>query len=464
VAAPLFGFLQLIPGKTLALCFAASFLLFGVSQAQQSGTPVASVPSEIPPSQFKSESLALLLQVLSQLEEYVRRNQLGYVHNEDVFLSSAIASIESCGRRRDGPERFSGPTQVAFAKDLEEVGRQIAQLHVHADLGKKKESERQLIAVHEAVDRVCGHFSESTRNRARELAGRYLCPMHPDMTGDRNGVCPKCGYFFSQIRRAIPGGGTNLMALSPRITATIQTSAPVDSALETRAVLRLAKPDGSPVFGSDLIPSHGSPIHLLLVDASLTDYQHVHPKGGNRPGEYEFNFTPHRSGAYFAWADVRPFPMGLQEYAMTSMSGVVAGDTRVNQSETNCVVSDGLVWKLSFEEKEIWARRPAHGQLQVTHLDGSPCRELEPWMESFVHFAGFYEDRQTVLHLHPSGSPVLETTARGGPEIKFVLFAPRAGFVRLFAEGRINKESKTGSFGLRIGPWDGTEVICAPSK
>ena len=149
---------------------------------------------------------------------------------------------------------------------------------------------------------------------------------------------------------------------------------------------------------------------------------------------------------------------------MTSMSGIAGADTTVDHTVTNQVVADGLKWELSFDQKELRARKPVRGRLRVSGPDGVGRRDLEPFMESFIHFAGFYEDRQTVLHLHPVGAPVVDATARGGPDIEFVLFAPRAGFVRLFAQAKVNGVDKVGAFGIRIGPWDGTEVICAPTR
>ena len=36
---------------------------------------------------------------------------------------------------------------------------------------------------------------------AQEAAGLYVCPMHPDVTSDKPGTCPKCGMALVERRR-----------------------------------------------------------------------------------------------------------------------------------------------------------------------------------------------------------------------------------------------------------------------
>ncbi len=39
------------------------------------------------------------------------------------------------------------------------------------------------------------------------------------------------------------------------------------------------------------------------------------------PAIMSFEFTPTKPGAYYAWADLRPLPLGLQEYDKTLIAG-----------------------------------------------------------------------------------------------------------------------------------------------
>ncbi|MES2571534.1 MAG: hypothetical protein V4710_15955 [Verrucomicrobiota bacterium] len=49
----------------------------------------------------------------------------------------------------------------------------------------------------------------------------------------------------------------------------------------------------------------------------------------------------------------------------------------------------------------------------------------EPVMNAFAHLIGFYNDYQTVVHLHSSGGDILTPEARGGPSLGFQFFHPR---------------------------------------
>lgn len=47
-------------------------------------------------------------------------------------------------------------------------------------------------------------------------------------------------------------------------------------------ILRLTDGKGNPVNLKDLEVAHTKSIHLLIIDESLSDYQHTHPNGDHR--------------------------------------------------------------------------------------------------------------------------------------------------------------------------------------
>lgn len=60
----------------------------------------------------------------------------------------------------------------------------------------------------------------------------------------------------------------------------------------TRFVLRLATSAGKPIGPVDLLLVHTRRLHLLVIDETLRDYQHLHPEPGSVPGEWVFTHTP----------------------------------------------------------------------------------------------------------------------------------------------------------------------------
>src|SRR6185436_10030394 len=112
------------------------------------------------------------------------------------------------------------------------------------------------------------------------------------------------------------------------------------------AYFSLQKANGEPVLLADLIETHTKKIHLLIIDASLTDYHHEHPRPTRNPGEYAFSFTPHKPGSYRVWADLRTYPLGLQEYAMADMVAPAAGEPMTDRAISLKTTVDGLNYEL----------------------------------------------------------------------------------------------------------------------
>ena len=69
---------------------------------------------------------------------------------------------------------------------------------------------------------------------------------------------------------------------------------------------------------------------------------------------------------------------------------------------------------------------------------------------AFAHVAGFYEDGETMLELHPQGGDVMREDLRSGPSLAFKFYPPKAGRVRLFVEVKVGGRILTPSFWVTI--------------
>ena len=101
---------------------------------------------------------------------------------------------------------------------------------------------------------------------------------------------------------------------------TIIVKDPPVAGQEVNAIAKLTKPDGSPLTFADLELAHTKRIHLLIIDQSLSDYRHEHPRETATPGEFAFSFRPKNSGKYTVWADLLPTATGEQEYAKAELT------------------------------------------------------------------------------------------------------------------------------------------------
>ena len=388
----------------------------------------------------------MLWQVVMQLEHHVQSNELSAIHDEDAILGAAarevLAQADAVASNKSGD----------FTASLTAFCSRVSALHLVADLNQQANSETELGKVLESFAKVKAYFSKEVIAQTQVYLEIFTCPMHRDVIGRRTDFCPKCGMPLDQVSRVLPSSSSFPSPGQQTVRASVSTAAPLTVGRPVAALLKLQRPNGEPVSASDLIETHTQKVHLLIVDSSLTDYHHEHPIVGRNPGEYSFIFTPNKPGSYRVWADIRPYPLGLQEYAMTDIPAATTGEPLTNRAVNFKATVDGLNYELILPQKTIQVGRPALARLRITTPEGKGFTQLEPNMNAFAHIVGFNEDYKTVMHMHPKGPPVFDLAARGGPELQFQIYALRPGFVRLFAQVQIEERSRFVPFDVQIAP------------
>jgi len=386
----------------------------------------------------------MLSQVVMQLEHHVRSKDLSAIHDEDMILGATASELL-------GRADSIAPNQSAdFKSSLTTFCSRVSALHVVADLNQQAGSEAELAKALESFSRVKAYFSKDVIAEAQLYRETFTCPMHRDVVGKRTDFCPKCGMPLDQLSRILPSNSGFPLPGQQTVRASVSIAAPLTVGQPVTALLHLQRPNGNPVSPSDLVETHTKKIHLLMVDSSLTDYHHEHPVPTRNPGEYSFSLTPMKPGSYRVWVDVRPYPLGLQEYAMTDIPAAVAGEPLTDRKINLKAAVDGLNYELILPQKTIRVGQPASAWLRVTSAEGKGFTQLAPLMGAFAHLVGFSEDYKTIMHLHPKGPLVLDPAARGGPELEFQIYALRSGFVRLFAQVQIEGHSRFVPFGLQV--------------
>jgi hypothetical protein len=198
----------------------------------------------------------------------------------------------------------------------------------------------------------------------------------------------------------------------------------------------LATRSGKPIGPEDLAYTHTRRLHLLLVDASLQDYQHVHPEPGARPGEWAFAFTPQRGGDYRVFADFTPAATMRGLYAAADLPGAGAGvpaTTEVQRRGSGPVERDGMRFELRPAKSPVRAREPADFQFSVERNDGGPIA-LEPVMDALAHLVAFDEARSGFAHLHPAQTDLDARTGAARPVLNFKITIPRPGRYVIWAQ------------------------------
>jgi hypothetical protein len=205
--------------------------------------------------------------------------------------------------------------------------------------------------------------------------------------------------------------------------------------------------DNKPLTLNDLKTVHTKKIHLMVIDPTLTDYYHIHPVMDSKNKDFVFKFTPKKNGSYRIWVDVTPIATDEQVFlkkdiGSASEKNLINEEVKLNSN----VNSYQFNLKLDGQPQ---VGKPVVATITVTK-DGKPFSQLEPVMGAFAHLMGFNADYSSILHIHPMGREPSNDTERGGSQLMFHIEPQKAGFVKLFAQFRINGEDVYVPFGLVI--------------
>lgn len=226
-------------------------------------------------------------------------------------------------------------------------------------------------------------------------------------------------------------------------------------------VIRLSGLDGKPVTLEQLELAHTEKIHLLVIDQSMTDYQHLHPVAGDKPGEFRFDFAPKVGGPYHIWADIVPKATGKQEYSKTTLKVEGPPGTPTNSVNTRAEV-DGYRFDLTTENNApLQTGKATMVKVKVTGPDSRDFSNLEPVMGAFAHMVAFPADLESVTHVHPMGAEPKTAAERGGPELSFHVEPDKAGYQKFFLQVQIGGKDKFAAFGLNVEP--APSVAATPS-
>ncbi|MBI2814573.1 MAG: hypothetical protein HYX71_09840 [Opitutae bacterium] len=215
--------------------------------------------------------------------------------------------------------------------------------------------------------------------------------------------------------------------------------------------LTLRTASGKPVAPEDLLVAHTRKLHLLIVDPTLEDYQHVHPVPGRRPGEWVFTLTPVRAGRYRVFADFTPAATqrGLYASADFTVPGPVATVVR----EPNTLVQlAGFNFRLILPDT-FRAGRTADLKLRIE----SPGREkirvpLQPVMGAFAHLVAFDEARSGFAHLHPAETDLTKPPDALRPELNFKVTIPVPGRFVIWAQVSLEGREIFAPFWVDVAP------------
>jgi len=225
-----------------------------------------------------------------------------------------------------------------------------------------------------------------------------------------------------------------VVAVRSPVTMTLTSVLPPLAGTDVSVRLQLATSSGKPLGPTDLVLAHTRKLHLLIIDPSLQDYQHVHPEPTRTPGEWIFSFQPRAGGVYRVFADFTPAATNRGLYASADLK-VDGAPLAMAVRVADAGVQDQGDYRFSLVSgnQTIRAGSPVDLEFTVTRKDGGSVR-LELVMDAYAHLVAFDEPRGGFAHLHPTDlDPNAELNPQR-PSLSFKLTIPSSGRYVIWAQ------------------------------
>ncbi|MFU8847893.1 MAG: hypothetical protein ACNA77_04155 [Opitutales bacterium] len=206
---------------------------------------------------------------------------------------------------------------------------------------------------------------------------------------------------------------------------------------------------GRGIAYENIVVSHTERIHLMAVDPSLTDYQHLHPQPAGAPGHYQFELTPSKSGTYSVYLDF--ISLLSQRRVLAKSTFEVAGEAEVPRLDKRTTTpQDGYIYTLDGPAEGAFpAGKEAQLQLSVQGQDGAATVEFGLVMGAYAHLVVFDQEGKGFAHLHPK-NPFIEQQDPKNPDLTFSFFPADPGKYRLWAQLMVNGEERFVPFDLEV--------------
>jgi len=196
-----------------------------------------------------------------------------------------------------------------------------------------------------------------------------------------------------------------------------------------------------PIDPDAMAISHTEKLHAMAVDASLSDYHHVHPKYDQETKSFNLTFTPELPFSYNLVLEFTPkgghSPTQLHASLPSSKHLSIVPRITVGPDTTP---NDTI---LSFNAPHMQSGQDNTLTLNLTDKQGRPITDLQPIMGADAHLVGFSADGKHMIHAHPMAP------AEGG-KLSFHVMPETAGPIRFFLQIRRAGQDVTLPFGVNI--------------
>ena len=251
--------------------------------------------------------------------------------------------------------------------------------------------------------------------------------------------------------------------LNPQFIPVVAVRSPVTMKVDTgphgpqpggagRAGIQLLTSSGKQLMPDDLLVTHTRRLHLLMIDPTLQDYQHVHPEWDTTMREWIFTFSPRYAGLYRLFADFTPVATGRGLYASADLPGARGGDPLPSPPVPAWThEADGYLFELRPAGVPIRAGRPDELAFTITRSGGGVV-PMEPVMGAYAHLVAFDEARSGFAHLHPLQTDLAQRPDQVHPTLSFKVTIPKPGRYVIWSQVKIDGRERFAPFWFEVAP------------
>jgi hypothetical protein len=244
-----------------------------------------------------------------------------------------------------------------------------------------------------------------------------------------------------------------------------------------------------PIKMEEVIPDHGHVMHLFLIGPGMMRIWHLHPEHADG-GAFSEKLPKMPAGPYAVFADIvdkNGFPwtlVGNLELPQINGTAPLGDDSAWGGARLTFPVSENTTARLPDGGRMVWQRAagplkanvPISFKFRVEEKDGSPARDMEPYMGMAAHAEIICSDLSVFAHIHPNGSvsmAALELAQAGlkaqsvsaasgmamgmgrssdplPPEVRFPYGFPHPGDYRIFVQIKRSGQVQTGAFDAHV--------------
>jgi DMSO/TMAO reductase YedYZ heme-binding membrane subunit len=242
-----------------------------------------------------------------------------------------------------------------------------------------------------------------------------------------------------------PAGGALNQALSgdrtKRYTVTYDHPESVNSATAAHLLFKVNDASsGNKVVLFNTI--YEKKIHLIIVDSTLSFFDHVHPEA--TPDGFSIDYTFPQDGEYHLYIDFQPVGAIEQQFAFTQTVGNITKiasppdnpDTRLSKQFGPYTVNLDFSKPLQSSKISIGGQKVAF-TLKNT-ASGDPVTNLKPYLASFGHLVMINTKTFEYIHVHPTNLVAPKPTDLSGPTVEFLplgIYGPiKPGTYKVFGQ------------------------------